>query len=469
MGNFVFVAGSAHIDVLATATDPRRVTDRIGTVSVEIGGSAANVATNLAQLGLTVRFVTAMNRSPFSSVVLSYLRDNGVQPKVVFDEDLPTAAFSAHIDHTGELASAITSTPVEHVRFDERFLADALEGAAAAVVDCNLSSQTLDLISELCLRRNIPCYCSGVSEPKVLRIADVLHPFAGVFLNRRELSFLMNRKLSHIDRYEDIAAQLSTTMFVTRDEDGVAIVTSDGTCIVKPPALDDGSGNKLGLGDAFMSAVVYQLVSRNADPVAAAESALEYVRLLARRTNCNVGSESALASIISNLDRDAHTDRLTGVYNRRASEQLLAHAVSEASQGEHSLAVLLLDIDHFKSINDTFGHPQGDVVLQRVSGVIQSTVRDGDSAGRWGGEEFVCVLPDASLDVAHKVAERICEAVRRDVVEPRPVTISCGVATLHSNETFSDVVNRADQALYAAKKSGRNRVVREDALPAAVA
>lgn len=461
MDGFFFVAGSAHLDLLARVTGRTNVVDRIGDVSVEVGGSAANVALNLAHFGHPVRLLTAMNRSPFSSVVLSYLQDNNVEPYVVFDDDLPIGAFSAHIDLNGEMVSAITSTPVDRVVFEENYLMACLKGARAAVVDCNLSAATLDLLADLCVRLKIPCFCSAVSEPKILRIADVTHSFAGIFLNRREAHFFKEQRMANCDGYEDMASHLGTTFYVTRDESGVAITDGAGTLSVDAPSLQEASGNKLGLGDAFMSAVVHEIVTTSVSPAEASKRALAYVRTLADKNNCNIGKEGSVLSILESRDRDAHYDSLTGVFNRRASELALMRAATDASQSHAALAVILIDIDHFKTINDQYGHAKGDAVLAQVSDVIQKTMRDMDSVGRWGGEEFLCILPGSSIDVARKVSERICVSVRRNITVPRTLTVSCGVAAHRMNEAFSDVVERADRALYKAKELGRNRVVTE--------
>jgi two-component system cell cycle response regulator len=161
----------------------------------------------------------------------------------------------------------------------------------------------------------------------------------------------------------------------------------------------------------------------------------------------------------------AITDALTGLYNRRYMESHAATLVDQAASRGKPLTTLMLDIDYFKAINDTYGHDAGDDVLREFAIRIRKSIRGIDLACRYGGEEFVVVMPETDLAVATMVAERLR---RRIASEPFPiqqgartieVTISVGIAALGPNDTAATVLKRADQALYRAKRDGRNRVV----------
>ena len=164
----------------------------------------------------------------------------------------------------------------------------------------------------------------------------------------------------------------------------------------------------------------------------------------------------------------SNTDHLTGLFNRRFLMESLDKEVQRARRKDGLVALLLLDIDHFKRVNDTHGHLQGDVVLQKVALHIQKELRSYDVAARYGGEEFVAVLPDTSLKEAYNVADRIRLSVQSmrfagSLAEER-VTVSLGVAIFPS-PCFDDIdglLRSADEALYRAKESGRNRVVISD-------
>ena len=166
----------------------------------------------------------------------------------------------------------------------------------------------------------------------------------------------------------------------------------------------------------------------------------------------------------------AITDGLTGLHNRRYMESHLASLVEQAASRGKPLAVLVLDIDYFKSINDTYGHDAGDDVLREFAIRVRKSIRGIDLACRMGGEEFVVVMPETDMAVAATVAERLR---RRIATEPFPieqgnkmvaVTISIGIAVLESpDDNSAQILKRADQALYRAKRDGRNRVVADAA------
>jgi len=158
-------------------------------------------------------------------------------------------------------------------------------------------------------------------------------------------------------------------------------------------------------------------------------------------------------------------DPLTGLSNRRALFDQFAHEMARARRTGEVLSVCVMDLDHFKQINDRHGHAAGDTVLVRVANLLRECLRETDRIGRIGGEEFVLVLPDTGHEGAEKVIER-CRAalvgtpVMLDVGEPLTVSASFGVVTALAGEqaTESQLVSRADDALYLAKKRGRNRV-----------
>jgi diguanylate cyclase (GGDEF)-like protein len=154
---------------------------------------------------------------------------------------------------------------------------------------------------------------------------------------------------------------------------------------------------------------------------------------------------------------EARIDALTGLGNRRAFEEVLAAEISRAQRFEHPLAIVLLDLDRFKQINDSFGHAAGDVMLRSVSHLLTSLARQGDTVARWGGEEFVAVLPETDLPGARRFAERLRRTIEAHPVEEMRTSASCGVATLLPDDTVESLLQAADQALYRAKANGRNR------------
>lgn len=162
------------------------------------------------------------------------------------------------------------------------------------------------------------------------------------------------------------------------------------------------------------------------------------------------------------LEQMASTDKLTGTLSRQVFQVTFDHALSQAQRQQQVTSILLMDIDHFKQINDKFGHEVGDMVLRRVAQEIRSTLRASDILCRWGGEEFIAVLVDCDGLACASIGNKIREAVAAMSFEVNGasvgVTLSAGAAEYHDNEA-SLVINRADKALYRAKAEGRNRVV----------
>lgn len=167
------------------------------------------------------------------------------------------------------------------------------------------------------------------------------------------------------------------------------------------------------------------------------------------------------------IERLARTDVLTGLANRRALQEAFERESARGKRlGEH-LSLIMADLDHFKSVNDRYGHGTGDQVLARIAAVLASQLRPYDLAARYGGEEFVLLLPGTSIEGAISVAERVRKAAMEVEVSgvPGPITISLGVATWRIGETPEELIGRADAALYQAKSAGRNRVEAALALP----
>lgn len=161
------------------------------------------------------------------------------------------------------------------------------------------------------------------------------------------------------------------------------------------------------------------------------------------------------------LERLVMRDGLTGIANRRCFDETLRKEWEQARRTGHPLSLLLLDVDHFKRYNDSYGHPAGDECLQRVAAMVAKQIRVYDLAARYGGEEFAVILPQQSLAGAGAVAERIRAAVEGGAPAEGKATVSIGAATFTGEEPASPeaLLARADAALYRAKRAGRNRVV----------
>ncbi|MCW2606597.1 MAG: response regulator receiver modulated diguanylate cyclase [Frankiales bacterium] len=162
------------------------------------------------------------------------------------------------------------------------------------------------------------------------------------------------------------------------------------------------------------------------------------------------------------LERVSRTDALTGLLNRRAVDEVLGAQIAHAHRHGHPLSVLMIDLDRFKSVNDTYGHAGGDRVLIEVASRLRAGLREGDTVGRWGGEEFLAVLPMTAGPAAHLLAERLCAQVAaRPVVMADGTGLTVGISVGSCGELLDEdaLLRSADAALYLAKAGGRGRAM----------
>ncbi|MCK5110392.1 MAG: diguanylate cyclase [Arcobacteraceae bacterium] len=160
------------------------------------------------------------------------------------------------------------------------------------------------------------------------------------------------------------------------------------------------------------------------------------------------------------LELKASTDSLTKLYNRNKFDSMVSYEIHQVKRyNNRSLSILLLDIDDFKYINDNYGHDVGDEILQEIARIITIPLRESDIAARWGGEEFILMLPETSTEHAVLVAEKIRATIQNhDFVQKLKITCSLGLSGFHTTDKYIDLFKRADEALYKAKHSGKNRV-----------
>lgn len=182
-------------------------------------------------------------------------------------------------------------------------------------------------------------------------------------------------------------------------------------------------------------------------------------RALQREINRRQDTEQQLLTSNATLERLANTDRLTGLWNRLKFEEVAQQEVGRAERYGYPLSLVFFDIDHFKEINDRHGHEIGDQVLCRLADRVREHLRDSDSLCRWGGEEFLILMPHTDQQQARQLAEKLRELISASpLLERQPISASFGIAQLQPGELLRDLVRQADTALYRAKQLGRNRV-----------
>lgn len=190
-----------------------------------------------------------------------------------------------------------------------------------------------------------------------------------------------------------------------------------------------------------------------------------HARALEQQLQESAAELNALRETLEQVRSDAMTDSLTGVANRKRFELELARLAAEADRTRRPMCLIMADIDHFKRVNDTWGHQTGDQIIRFVATVLQRAAREGDLIARYGGEEFAILLPLANAAEAQSIAETARRAIEQKKLVRRStnedlgaVTMSFGVAQRAQGETADDLIDRADRKLYESKNKGRNRV-----------
>jgi diguanylate cyclase (GGDEF)-like protein len=217
----------------------------------------------------------------------------------------------------------------------------------------------------------------------------------------------------------------------------------------KQITLHDGS-------EAWVEIYTYPIFDQKGD----VSHVVEYTRDITDRKK----EEEERKQLIRSLNHLSITDSLTGLFNRRALNDMLTHEIDRASRYDADLSLILCDVDNFKAINDTHGHTAGDRALQKVAETLKNSLRRADILGRYGGDEFMIILPETGLEGAKSLAEKVRIAVEGLELElelpgQKAISLSLGVASCcEPLENIDTLVSLADTALYASKQAGRNKV-----------
>jgi diguanylate cyclase len=293
---------------------------------------------------------------------------------------------------------------------------------------------------------------------------------SNTILNRTIDTILSNKALMDARTLDD----LRKSFFASAEERSMIVETSRS--VLKTLNEVIGLANRASQDAQDFGTTVHAFAQNALDASVAnlrqlIETLVQESQMMAERSEYVRGRMRLSAEKIEDLERnlqdamrEANVDCLTGLANRKAYETTARRLAGAAMNDGDDLSLLLVDIDHFKRVNDTWGHPTGDDVLRHVSGVIRNEVRGGDFASRYGGEEFAVLLPHTGKASAASVAENIRQAIAKapvalPVVPPIGyITVSIGGASYEIGEPLSEWISRADSALYSAKRGGRNCV-----------
>jgi two-component system cell cycle response regulator len=349
----------------------------------------------------------------------------------------------------GELVRALRRAIAERSEEGDFFVVSSTEGLDVRErIATHLDAALFDSVIAAEVRR------LGTSE-SFDRLADLLSQFVSQVTTYRWIAIARRDPLRLAVHVNSASRELAVTearaaLGLTNSTPVVLIEDDDAACDAEgpPPMVETVSFGEQNIG---MFALAPRAEHKND-------------RLLVTTIARELGGALRMATLVEESRWMATTDLLTGLLNRRAFLESTGREVARTKRYNDSLSVILLDVDHFKHINDRRGHAAGDMVLAAVGKLLINALRTCDIVARWGGEEFVLVLPSTSLAGAEQVAERVRELMENAEIKDGngdaiPVTASFGVAAYTVGETLEQVIDRADRAMYLAKSGGRNRVV----------
>lgn len=302
-------------------------------------------------------------------------------------------------------------------------------------------------------------YCAGFNHALNKAVNDILRSSGRISMeeiNAIYAQFLAPSRLG--DRIEEVGGKISDEIKEVVDAVEKTIAQNSRYC-------DSLSGATSQLESADNAVMISSIVK---DLITATRAAEVTNRMLESQLADSRKQISEMQQSLDAIRFESLTDELTTLANRKHFDQSIERAVVNADEAHDTFSLLITDIDHFKSFNDTYGHQTGDQVLRLVGLAVKQNVKGQDIACRYGGEEFAIILPRTNLDHARTVADHIRVAVMSKELVKRStgenlgyITISIGVSTWRPGDTVQSVIERADGALYLAKRTGRNRVCTE--------
>ena len=443
----IAVFGAAHMDTLATVAGFSETVDRPGRVVQGYGGTGYNLALALAGHGLQVRFGIDLKDGLIERLLVRDLRRRGIDTDTRYHQDFPTAGFCAHVVN-GDLQAAVSATPIESITLPEPRIRAILTGATAVVADCNHSVGTLKAIQSVARASKLPFFVAGVSESKALKIADIAPGVAAIFVNRREAYYLLRQRYPDLGDYRDLARHLQTTIIVTRDTDGAAIVTATDIHSLPSP-LAGPVPHYLGTGDALMAAALEARLARNLGWPMALQTALAALAATVRGETCNASTSADMEAGLDHWGRYGQVDAATGLPNRVALREAIDLSIQDCACGGHPFTVWFVDVAGFKAINDTYGHVIGDQVLAAIGRALRQTLPMRSLVARFGGDEFAGMAPMAPEALVTRLQSINTVCIEGQTI---PVAVNAGAVAHTVGLATADVlIAEADRAMYAAR------------------
>lgn len=417
-----------------------------GAMDVCISGAGYDVATAFASLQVPCRFVTALHTGRIADLYRMDIEELGLDSQIHPLENLP---FSGSISWQKGLSEQVfRAHPAFGVSYPETFITGALVNAEYVVCELGFNDETLSTVSLATEQRGLPLMWVVRDKDGWDRL--MAHPEwhgSGIFVSPAATTEWLNNN----DEHSLVKAHGAVAM----SEDGNTLWLNDGERREALPLAQTTQQPEARFAPV-VAAIVNEMQSWQRSLIDATQDCGPSFQDWADPGYSNAADlERKIASFYKKVENLEH-DALTGLLTRGTAEKLLASRVFDSP-----LSMILVDVDHFKRVNDTLGHAMGDHVLIKVANVLSREIRTKDVAVRWGGEEFVVFLPGTPEEKAAAIAERIRVSLHQITTELGHITASFGVVE-KKDESIDNWVLRSDTRLYAAKHGGRDRVVAYD-------
>ena len=450
MTSHILVCGSLNVDVIAQSDEAPSSVYKKGSVNFNFGGAGHNMAINMKELGLESSFLGVVNDGAMGNLALGHLESHGVSTHVQTFEHMEDAIFVASF-HKGVLQSATTSNAAEAAMLGQDVINKALLECDVMLSTAVFSLDVLKKIEAAALEQRKPLFINVTTEAHASKLAELQHVTCA-FMNMREAKKLQEHMGQ--DSLEHMVDKLGFSLIVLQGKSAVMHIEVEKGATVHKIESVPVMGNTLGVGDLVVCNLISTWMLDGQYDFSQARFRAEEILSV---PHGHLGSSSPLRLSIQQETQKADADTLTGILNRRGVNKF----IERRTRTRGKLTAILIDIDHFKKVNDTYGHDVGDIVLYKVSNMLKRFIRATDALSRWGGEEFLLLLPGIGGSAAANLAERIRAYVEAQTIEEMGdhVTISVGIAERKDDEDFLGLVKHADIALYEAKHNGRNCVI----------
>lgn len=409
-----------------------------------INGAGYDLALAFASLQVPTLFASSVSDGKTMELMRMDLEEHGLQDMLLRVPGLTFTGSVAWYEHGQE--RLMRAHPCFDVEYPESFLVNLVQKCPFLLVELGFSTPTLQ-----CLHRE-----ARAQQKTLLWVARSRSDWEKLMMQPEWQDcnvFVGPHAYEYWPDYIHQMAGLKQTGFAAMTKQGNTLMVWKGDTYSMLPVAEPTVHAEYRFAN-ILAAVVNEMTAWQVPLADAAGSCAEaFEDWVDRRNTDGADLERKVATFYKKVESLEH-DALTGLLSRGAAEKILG-----GKQFEGPVSMILVDVDHFKRVNDTLGHHIGDVVLRQVAGKIAGQTRDKDLAVRWGGEEFVIFLPGCPLERAGQIAERIRGEVRKVSTELGSVTASFGVTERVSRESLDDWFIRTDSCLYAAKNGGRDQVI----------